>query len=298
MVLGRAEPADEVRPPRGRRIRRSRLYRLLSRKGALFGLVVVSFFLIAALLAPRIAPYPPNKMDYSAIRQPPSAEHWFGTDDLGRDVLSRVIHGARISMQVGVIAVGLSLVVGTLMGIIAGFAGGLVDTILMRIIDIMLAFPGILLAIAIVAILGPDLFNTMIAVGIAAIPTYARTARASTLGVLETEYVQAARALGATNLRIVRQHVFPNILAPITVLATIGIAIAILSAAGLSYLGLGAQPPTPEWGAMLSEARGNLRDAWWMSTFPGVAIMLVILGFNLLGDGLQDVLDPRMGHKR
>jgi peptide/nickel transport system permease protein len=167
----------------------------------------------------------------------------------------------------------------------------------MRVIDVMLAFPDILLAIAIVAILGPDLYNTMIAVGIAAIPAYARTARASTLSILDLDYVQAGRALGASNQRIVFKYVLPNILAPIMVLATVGIAIAILSAAGLSYLGLGAQPPTPEWGAMLSEARAYLRNAWWMATFPGLAIMLVVLAFNLLGDGLRDILDPRLGER-
>ena len=233
-------------------------------------------------------------MIYTAIQQPPSLAYPMGTDELGRDILSRVIFGARISMQVGLVAVGIALVVGTLLGVSAAVAGGFINDVIMRVVDVMLAFPDILLAIAIVAILGPDLFNTMIAVGIAAIPVYARTAHASTLSVLELDYVQAARALGASWLRIIWRYILPNIFAPIIVLATVGIAVAILSAAGLSYLGLGAQPPTPEWGAMLSEARAFLREAWWMSTFPGLVIMLVVLSFNLLGDGLRDLLDPRL----
>lgn len=233
-------------------------------------------------------------MTYTAVMQPPSAEHWMGTDELGRDIFSRVIYGARISMQVGVIAVGIALTVGTLLGMLAGFLGGVVDTLIMRTMDVMLAFPGILLAIAIVAVLGPDLYNTMIAVGIAAIPVYARTARGSTLSVLEFDYVQAATALGASRLRVIFRYVLPNILAPLTVLATVGVATSILSAAGLSYLGLGAQPPTPEWGAMLSEARSYLRSAWWIATFPGLAIMVVVLAFNLFGDGLRDLFDPRL----
>lgn len=268
---------------------------LAGKPGAFGGAVVIVLFILIALLAPHLAPYGPTAMTYTAIQQPPSPEHWMGTDELGRDILSRIIFGARISLQVGVIAVGIGMTVGTLLGLFAGFLGGWADTFIMRTMDVMLAFPGILLAIAIVAVLGPGLYNTMIAVGIAAIPVYARTARGSTLTILENDYISAAVALGASRMRIAIRYVLPNILAPITVLATIGIATAILSAAGLSYLGLGAQPPTPEWGAMLSGARAYLRSAWWMATFPGAAIMLVVMAFNLLGDGLRDLLDPRVG---
>lgn len=268
--------------------------RLMKKPSAVAGSVVILMFIGLALFAPLIAPHEPNSMIYTAIQQPPSLLYPFGTDELGRDILSRVIYGARISMQVGVIAVGIALTSGTLLGLLAGFFGGLLDALIMRTMDVMLAFPGILLAIAIVAILGPDLFNAMIAVGVAAVPVYARTARASTLSVLELDYVQAAVALGASKVRIIFKYVLPNIAAPIVVLATIGVATSILSAAGLSFLGLGAQPPTPEWGAMLSEARSFLRASWWMATFPGLAIMIVVLAFNLLGDGLRDLWDPRL----
>lgn len=278
-------------PKRGRR---SFLRRLAAMPTAFIGLIVIILFVAIAIFAPALAPYDPDRIIYSAIQQPPSAAHLFGTDDLGRDILSRVIYGARISMQVGVIAVGIALTVGALLGLFAGFLGGWVDTVIMRTMDVMLAFPGILLAIAIVAILGPSLFNTMIAVGISAIPIYARTARASTLTVLENDFVQAALALGAGRTRIALLYVFPNITAPLIVLATVGVATSILSAAGLSYLGLGAQPPTAEWGAMLSDARSYLRSAWWMATFPGIAIMIVVMAFNLLGDGLRDLWDPRL----
>ena len=270
-----------------------RLRKFLGKPGAVVGAIVILAFILVALFAPALAPYEPEKMIYTAVQQPPSWEHPFGTDELGRDIFSRVLHGARISLQVGIIAVGIALTSGTLLGLLAGFLGGRVDALIMRTMDVMLAFPGILLALAIVAILGPGLFNTMIAVGVAAVPVYARTARASTLSTLELDYVIAATALGASRARIAFVHVLPNITAPIIVLATVGVATAILSAAGLSYLGLGAQPPTPEWGAMLSEARSFLRSSWWMATFPGLAIMLVVMAFNLLGDGLRDVFDPR-----
>ena len=270
------------------------LRRLAKKPGAFAGALTITLFILVALFAPQLAPYGPAQMTYTAIQQPPSLAHPMGTDELGRDILSRVIYGARISMQVGLIAVGIAMTMGTFLGMLAAFLGGFMDNLIMRVMDVMLAFPGILLAIAIVAILGPDLYNTMIAVGVAAIPVYARTARGSTLSVLEFDYVQAAVALGAGHLRILFRYVLPNILAPVVVLATVGIATSILSAAGLSYLGLGAQPPTPEWGAMLSEARAYLRSAWWIATFPGLAIMLVVMAFNLLGDGLRDLLDPRL----
>lgn len=263
-----------------------------NRPGAIFGAVVLIAFVLIAIFAPLIAPMDPLEISTNR-RAAPSMQHWLGTDEVGRDVLSRVIYGSRVSLRVGLVAIGIALTVGSALGILAGFAGGWVDTLIMRLTDIMLAFPGILLAIAIVAILGPSLFNVMIAVGIESIPAYVRTARGSTLSVKEMEYVTGARTLGCSTLRIATRYILPNVAAPLIVLATIGIAGSILSAAGLSYLGLGAQPPTPEWGAMLSSARSFVRDAWWMATFPGLAIMIVVLALNLFGDGLRDVLDPR-----
>ena len=292
MTSKSAAPPVSAEVPLSKRL--AWLRRLAKKPGAFSGALTIMLFILVALFAPQLAPYGPAQMTYTAIQQPPSVAHPMGTDELGRDILSRVIYGARISMQVGLIAVGIAMTTGTFLGMLAAFLGGFMDAVIMRIMDVMLAFPGILLAIAIVAILGPDLYNTMIAVGVAAIPVYARTARGSTLSVLEFDYVQAAVALGAGHMRILFRYVLPNILAPIVVLATVGIATSILSAAGLSYLGLGAQPPTPEWGAMLSEARAYLRSAWWIATFPGLAIMLVVMAFNLLGDGLRDLLDPRL----
>ena len=292
MTTKSAAPNVPARVPLSKRL--AWLRRLAKKPGAFSGALTIMLFILVALFAPQLAPYGPAQMTYTAIQQPPSLAHPMGTDELGRDILSRVIYGTRISMQVGLIAVGIAMTMGTFLGMLAAFLGGFMDNLIMRVMDVMLAFPGILLAIAIVAILGPDLYNTMIAVGVAAIPVYARTARGSTLSVLEFDYVQAAVALGAGRTRILFRYVLPNILAPVVVLATVGIATSILSAAGLSYLGLGAQPPTPEWGAMLSEARAYLRSAWWIATFPGLAIMLVVMAFNLLGDGLRDLLDPRL----
>lgn len=266
--------------------------KLRRRPGALIGLVIILLFIGIAIAAPAIAPHDPNEISRDR-RAAPSWQHLFGTDELGRDILSRVIFGARVSMRVGLIAVGIALVAGTLLGLIAAYAGGWIDGLIMRIMDVMLAFPGILLAIAIIAVLGPSLSNVMIAIGIEAIPVYTRTARASTLSVKEYEYVIGARALGCKSSRIVLRHILPNITAPLIVLATVGIAGSILTAAGLSYLGLGAQPPTSEWGAMLSSSRSYLRDSWWMATFPGMAIVLVVLSLNLFGDGLRDIMDPR-----
>jgi len=281
----------EAHPQRGRLA--VLLRRLLRRPSAVIGGAVVLVFVAVALTAPVISPHDPNDVAARQRRKPPSAEHRLGTDEIGRDVLSRVIYGARVSLQVGVIAIGIALTGGTILGVIAGYFGRHVDTVIMRLTDVMLAFPGILMAIAIVAILGPGLYNVMIAVGIEAIPVYARTARASTLSVRETEYVLGARAIGAGHLRILVRYIMPNIVAPLIVLATIGVAGSILAAAGLSYIGLGAQPPTAEWGAMLAAARTYIREAWWMSTFPGLAIALVVLALNLFGDGLRDALDPR-----
>ncbi len=258
------------------------------------GFVLSVLFVATALGAPWIAPHDPVAPVIEAVLQPPSRTHPFGTDELGRDVLSRVIYGSRVSLEVGVVAVGIAATIGTAGGLAAGFYGGLWDTAVMRATDVLLAFPGILLAIAVVATLGPNLVNVMIAVGIGAIPVYTRTVRGSTLSVRRMEYVEAARAAGATTGRLVVRHVLRNIAAPIVILGTLGVGVNILIAAGLSYVGLGAQPPTPEWGAMLSGARQYLRDAWWTAVFPGLAITLTVVGMNLLGDGLRDILDPRL----
>lgn len=266
--------------------------KMKKRPGMIVGLIVIVIFVTVAIFAPLFAPMDPVEIS-SNRRAAPSGDHWLGTDELGRDILSRVIYGARVSLRVGLVAISIALGFGSLLGMVAGFAGGWIDTVIMRLTDIMLAFPGILLAIAVVAVLGPSLFNVMIAVGIESIPTYIRTARGSTLAVKEMEYVTAARTSGSSTVRIIQRQILPNVAGPLIVLATIGIAGSILSAAGLSYLGLGAQPPTPEWGAMLSSARNFVRDAWWIATFPGIAIMMVVLALNLVGDGLRDILDPR-----
>ena len=262
--------------------------------GALLGLALLLVLVALALLAPAIAPYNPIKQSVAEVLEPPSRAHWFGTDQYGRDILSRVLIGARLSLRVGLVSVAIAAACGSVLGLLAGYYGGLADTVIMRIIDVKLAFPGILLAMAIVAVLGPSLVNLMIAVGIGGIPTYTRVVRASVLSAKELLYVLAARATGCPDRRIMFLHILPNVLAPVIVLSTLSIAGAILAASGLSFIGLGAQPPTPEWGAMLSTGRQFLRDAWWMTTFPGLAIMLTVMSINLVGDGLRDALDPRL----
>ena len=261
------------------------------------GLVILIAFVLIGILAPLLAPYDPLEIIPRAAKEPPSRQYPFGTDNLGRDVLSRVVYGARLSIGVGLIAVLIGMMGGTFLGMIAGFYGDRIDSLIMRLIDIMLAFPGILLAIFIVAVMGPGLTNAMIAVGISVIPVYARTARGSILSVKTHEYIAAARSIGVQDWRLMLRHVLPNIMAPIIVVATVNVGTAILAAAGLSYLGLGAQPPSPEWGSMLSVARNYLRDAWWMATFPGLSIMFVVLAVNLFGDGLRDVLDPSLKNR-
>ncbi len=268
--------------------------RLTHRPTATAGAIIILIFILVALLAPVIAPYDPTEINTKLRRTGPTSANLMGADELGRDILSRVIYGARVSLLVGLISIGIALSVGTLLGVVAGYFGGGIDSLIMRVTDVMMAFPGILLAITVVAILGPGLFNVMIAVGIEAIPAYTRTARASTLTIREQEYVIGARSIGANHRRLLFRYICPNIVSPLIVLATIGVAGSILAAAGLSYLGLGAQPPTAEWGAMLAGGRKYVREAWWMSTFPGIAIMLVVLALNLLGDGLRDILDPRL----
>ena len=268
-----------------KRLRRNRM--------AIAGGILLIGFLFLAIFAPLVAPYDSLQQDLYNRLSPPSFDHPFGTDDFGRDILSRVILGSRISLRIGVLAVLIALILGTTIGLTAGYWGGILDQLLMRAMDLMLAFPSILLAIGIVAILGPGLENAMLAIGIVAVPQYARLVRASTLSVREMDYVQAVRALGAGDLRIIGFTVLPNCLAPLIIQATLGLATAILDAAGLSFLGLGAQPPIPEWGAMLSQGRELILRAPWVLTFPGLAIISTVLAFNLLGDGLRDSLDPR-----
>lgn len=248
---------------------------------------------LAALLAPVLTSYGPNEFTPEVL-QGPSRAHPFGTDELGRDVLTRVLYGARISPGVGLLAIGFACVIGTVLGLVSGYAGGVTDNVVMRGMDILLAFPGILLAIVIVATLGPGLRNAMIAVGVAFIPTFARVVRGDVLIEREKEYVAAARVLGASGARIAFREILPSVWGPIIVLSTLGVAGAILATAGLSFLGLGASPPTAEWGAMLSEGRNYLPDQWWIAVFPGCAIALTVLGVNLIGDGLRDTLDPRL----
>lgn len=263
-------------------------------KLAMVGMGIVLFFILLAIFAGVIAPEGVNEQKLGERLQSPSASHWFGTDDFGRDILSRIIYGARISLWVGFFAVLGSAAVGSLLGMVAGYYGKLVDTIISRIFDIMLAFPSILLAIAVVAVLGPSLRNALIAIAIINIPNFGRLVRSRVLSVKQEEYVMAARAVGMKDSRIIFHHVLPNSLAPIIVQGTLAIATAILEAAALSFLGLGAQAPQPEWGKMLADSRSYIIQAPWTVFFPGLAIMLTVLGFNLLGDGLRDALDPKM----
>lgn len=263
-------------------------------KTAMLGLCIILFFVLIALFAPLIAPYSFKEQELVNRLKAPSADHWFGTDDLGRDLFSRVLYGARISLWVGFSSVIGSIIVGTFLGVLAGFYGKWVDMLISRMFDILLAFPSILLAIAIVAILGPSLRNALLAIAIVNIPTYGRLVRAKVLSLKSEEYITAARVIGMTNTRILLTHILPNSLTPIIVQGTLGIATAIIEAAALGFLGLGAQPPDPEWGKMLSDSRQFIQKAPWTVIFPGMSIMLTVLGFNLMGDGLRDVLDPRM----
>ncbi len=267
-------------------------------KMALLGLGLVSFFVIMAVFAPIIAPEGTNEQKLSsdnyAKLEAPSSQYWFGTDDFGRDILSRTIYGARISLTVGFFAVLGSIIVGSILGIIAGYYGRWVDTIISRIFDIMLAFPSILLAIAIVAVLGPSLRNALIAIAIINVPNFGRLVRSKVLSIKEEEYIAAAKAVGMRDSRILFHHILPNSTAPIIVQGTLLIATAIIETAALGFLGLGAQAPTPEWGTMLADSRSYITNAPWTMIFPGLAIMLTVLGFNLMGDGLRDALDPKM----
>ncbi len=282
---------------KSRGLTRDALYRVGRNPGAVAGAIVLAVIVLLAIFAPLVAPYDPIAQDSQAIRAHPSREHIFGADTFGRDVFSRVIYGGRQSLPVGLVAVGIAAIIGVTFGLIAGYRGGFSDSIIMRATDMMLAFPGILLAMALVAILGTSLFNLMLAVGIASIPEYTRIVRGSVLSVREMEYVTAARVSGARDRAIMLRHIFPNVLPPIIVLATLGIAGAIILGSTLSFLGLGIQPPTAEWGNMLSDGRSMMRHFWWVSFFPGLAIMLTVLAINLLGDGLRDALDPRLRNR-
>jgi len=266
-------------------------------KAFMIGGSVILVFFILALVPGLLAPFDPLAKNLDQRLLSPSGTNWLGTDDLGRDILSRIIYGAQISFQYGMLAVVIAMLIGSTIGVIAGYFGGKIDEILMRGIDVVLAFPSILLAILIVAILGPKLENAMIAIGIVNAPAYARLLRSSTLTIKNNEFIEAAIANGASHPRIIFHHILPNCLTPIIVQATLGIGSAILEMAGLSFLGLGAQPPIPEWGAMLNTAKEFIRSAPWVITFPGIAIILVVLAFNLLGDGLRDLMDPHTAKK-
>ncbi|NMB28284.1 MAG: ABC transporter permease [Tissierellia bacterium] len=268
--------------------------RLRKDKLALVGLTILVILIFVAIFADFIAPYKYDAQDLSNILQAPSSEHIFGTDEFGRDIFSRVVYGSRISLQVGFIAVSIAVIIGGFLGAVAGYYSGKIDNFIMRAMDILLSIPQILLAISIVAALGNGLTNLMIAVGISSIPQYARIVRAAVISIKNEEFVEAAKATGSGDLRIIFKHILPNCLAPIIVQATLGVALAILTAAGLSFIGLGIQPPTPEWGAMLSGGRGYIRDYSYMTLFPGLAIVITIFALNVLGDGLRDALDPKL----
>lgn len=268
--------------------------RFLRNRQAVAGLIMLTILVFCAVFAPVIAPYDPIKQDLRSRLDPPSWEHIMGTDELGRDIFSRILYGARISLTVGLIAVSLSCVAGCLLGVIAGYYGGVLDNIIMRCADVLMAIPSILLNIAIVAALGTGLQNVMIAIGISSIPGYCRIMRASILSLRDQEFVEASRAAGAGGVYIITHHILPNCLAPLIVQATLRTGSAILSCASMSFIGLGIVPPTPEWGAMLSSGREFLRDAPHLTTFPGVAIMFAVFAMNLMGDGLRDALDPKL----
>ena len=267
--------------------------RLWRRPTARVGIVIVAVFLGLTVAAPLLAPYSPYDQDFANTLQPPSAEHVFGTDQYGRDVLSRVMYGSRTALLSIVVADGLALVLGCALGLIAGFFGTWLDSAIMRVVDVLLAFPYLLLALIIVAALGPSLLNSMIAIGIVYTPQYARLIRGQVLSVKTTEFVLAARAIGARRARIILRHILPNSFTPVLVMATLQAGTVVVETAGLSFLGLGAQPPSPDWGAVLADGQGYFLSAWWIATFPGLAIFAVVLGFNLVGDALRDHFDPR-----
>ncbi len=290
-----AMSAQSFTPPADKRVPawRAGLRHLRRSHAAMIGLGIIFFWIFVALFAPRLSPYDPLAQDLMHRLQPPSSTHWFGTDELGRDIFSRVLYGARISMPLGMVVVALSSLIGMIIGGISGYVGGGVDEIIMRVADVFLAFPSLVLAMAITAALGPGLNNAMLAIVVVLWPTYARVIRGQVLAVKSRDYIEAARAIGAPSRRILLRHIFPNSYTPVFVKASLDVGAAILIAAGLSFIGLGAQPPIPEWGAMVSMGRQKFAQ-WWIATFPGLAMFTVVMGFNFLGDGLRDLLDPRI----
>lgn len=268
--------------------------RLFANRLAIIGLLLVLLLFTVALLAPFISPYDPARIDLYNILSPPSIRHLLGTDQLGRDVLSRMIWGARISLLVGFIAVGISAIIGMILGAVAGFYGGWVDNLIMRFVDIMLCFPTFFLILAVISILEPSIWNIMIVIGLTSWMGVARFVRAEFLSLMDREFVLSAKASGASDLRIIFRHVLPNALAPVLVAATLGVAAAILTESALSFLGIGIQPPTPSWGGMLTAGKDNIEIAWWLSLYPGLAILFTVLGYNLLGEGIRDAIDPRL----
>lgn len=291
----RAAAPERLTPPRSaHRVRSKAARRFLANRNGVIGGIVVLLLLFTATLGPSLTPYDPLRVNPRQSLQPPSFEHPAGTDRLGRDILSRIVHGSRISLQMGFIAISIAVVAGGALGLLSGYVGGRLDDAVSFLVNTLLALPGILLALVIIAAIGPGLQNVMLAVGISAVPTFARVVRANTLAVKERAFVEASRALGVSDVAIVLRHILPNILPPLIVLSTLGVATAILAGASVSYLGLGAQPPIPEWGSMVNEGRTHLRTGWWLSTMPGLAIMVTVLGLNLFGDGLRDLLDPRL----
>jgi peptide/nickel transport system permease protein len=287
-VIPLAAVHDALESPARRALRR-----LLKRKGAVVGLVVLAIFLLLAIFAPLIVPFDPIATSWSLVRKAPSAQHWFGTDELGRDVLARVIYGTRASLLAGAISVSIALSVGVPLGLISGYRGGFIDALISRITDAMLACPFLILAIALAAFLGPSLGNAMIAIGVTATPIFIRLTRGQVMSVKVEDYVEAARAMGNPRWRIALFHILPNIMPALLVQATLSVATAIIAEAALSFLGLGQQPPSPSWGSMLNAAQRFLTNAPWMAIWPGLAIFLVVLSLNLVGDGLRDALDPR-----
>ncbi|WP_316183943.1 ABC transporter permease [Bradyrhizobium sp. SZCCHNRI1003] len=288
ITTGAAGSQDGLESPARRALRR-----LLERKGAIVGLITITLFILLAVFAPLIAPYDPVKTSWALVRKAPAAQHWFGTDDLGRDVLARVIYGARASLSAGAVSVSIALAIGVPLGLLSGYIGGALDALISRITDAMLACPFLILAIALAAFLGPSLANAMIAIGISTTPIFVRLTRGQVMNVKVEEYIEAARSVGDSDLRIALVHILPNILPPLLVQATLSVAAAIIAEAALSFLGLGQQPPYPSWGSMLNAAQRFLTNAPWMAVWPGPAIFLVVLSLNLVGDGLRDALDPR-----
>jgi peptide/nickel transport system permease protein/oligopeptide transport system permease protein len=289
MSVATAQPA----PAAARRSRSRSWNKFKHNRMAMIGAAVVLFFVILAILAPLLANHDPFQTSFTTIRKPPSAAFWLGTDELGRDIYSRMLFGARASLMAGLVSVLIALIVGVPFGLLAGYFGGWIDSAISRCTEALLAIPFLILAIALAAFLGPSLVNAMVAIGVSAAPRFVRIARGQVLAVKHEDYVQSARALGASNSRIILRHILPNVMPPLIVQATITIATAIIAEASLSFLGLGLQPPNPSWGSMLNTAKNFMTQAPWMSIFPGSAIFLVVLGFNLLGDGLRDALDPR-----